>query len=179
MRRLHLPIMREPSASAPCTTRGLIVALCTGLATLAIGACDQAGQRSGSVDLVMATQAASAARQQCHVFMHEDADEFTNCIDAILARTTTSADLGRRAQLHQKLGISYFGWVGANNSARVALPGAAAAAQRYLSTFRPLQRALGLEDAALCQVLEGDCATRVAQTVEQEQALVAPGSIRN
>lgn len=136
------------------------------MATLATGACNQGGQRNGSADLVMIEQAASVARHQCHVFMHEDADGFAGCIDAILALTSTSADLGRRAQLQQQLGIAYFGWVGANNSARVALPGAAAATQHYLVTFRPLQRALGLEETTLCRVIEGDCVTRVRHLLE-------------
>lgn len=111
-------------------------------------------------------KAAAEARKRCHEFMHEDADEYTACIDTLVAEVKTRAAPAER----RRLGILYFGWVGANNSARIALPGADAAAQRYLPRFRHLQESLHIADADLCGTIEGNCTTRMAQVREQESA---------
>ncbi|MFD2273134.1 hypothetical protein ACFS07_23975 [Undibacterium arcticum] len=108
--------------------------------------------------------AAASAQQRCYEFMHEDADEYVSCIDAL-----DNAVGARSANAsYRRLGINYFGWVGANNSARLSLPGAEAAAQHYLPRFRKQQRQLGIADAALCPSVAGDCRTRLAQIKAME-----------
>jgi hypothetical protein len=104
------------------------------------------------------------AMEQCQEYMHEDADEYVACMNAVAAaiprkRANTSAAL---------LGHYYYAWVGANNSARMSLPGAEEAARIYLKAFRPLQRKLKLDDQTLCAAVPGDCAARVARIVQME-----------
>lgn len=126
-----------------------------------------AGAAAGNVDMARVTHAAGGARSQCQDFMHEDADEFVSCIDAVVARRV--AGESERASAERELGITYFAWVGANNSARIGLPGAAQATDKYRRLFQSLQRRLGMTDRALCAVVAGDCELRTAQL--QAQAL--------
>lgn len=118
-------------------------------------------------DMAIVAAAAAEARQRCHAFMHEDADEYVGCIDTVLRRAETSKD--GPEQLARQLGVVYFGWVGANNSARIALPGASVAAERYRRLLRTLQTRLAISDEKLCSAVPGDCRTRIAQLIEQEE----------
>jgi hypothetical protein len=113
---------------------------------------------------VVDTVSASArdAQQQCHRLMHHDADEYEECIATLIRAAGQS-----RAK---RLGISYFGWIGAMNSARVGLPGAQAAADRFLPTFRRDQKSLGISDDTLCTTVPGDCTVRLAQIRQAEAA---------
>ena len=125
--------------------------------------------------------AAAMAQQRCYEFMHEDADEFVSCIDALstqagAAPANAAANSPRRSGIKsdgtphlRRLGILYFGWVGANNSARVALPGADAAAARYFQRYQRERRALGIDEKTLCLAVAGDCATRLAQIKAQQR----------
>jgi len=110
------------------------------------------------------TVSASArdAQQQCHRLMHHDADEYEACIGMLIRAA------GRNRA--KRLGISYFGWVGAMNSARVGLPGAEAAAGRFLPIFRREQISLGISDDSLCTTVPGDCTVRLAQIRQAEAA---------
>ncbi|MES2259149.1 MAG: hypothetical protein V4724_11545 [Pseudomonadota bacterium] len=120
-----------------------------------------------AVALSVITAAAGDARQRCFGFMHEDADEYVSCIDAL-----DQAVPARQANAkYTRLGINYFGWVGANNSARLSLPGSERAAQHYLRRFRKLQQQLGIEDEALCGSVAGDCVSRLAQIRAGEREL--------
>jgi len=113
-----------------------------------------------TIDTVSAS--ARDAQQQCHRLMHHDADEYEECIGMLIR----SAGQNRA----KRLGISYFGWIGAMNSARVGLPGAQAAADRFLPTFRRDQKSLGISDDALCTTVPGDCTVRLAQIRQAEAA---------
>ncbi len=113
-----------------------------------------------TIDIVSAS--ARDAQQQCHRLMHHDADEYEECIATLIRAAGQS-----RAK---RLGISYFGWIGAMNSARVGLPGAQAAADRFLPIFRREQKSLGIADAALCTTVPGDCNVRLAQITQAEAA---------
>ena len=121
---------------------------------------------AGTTDMKIVAFAASDARQRCHVFMHEDADEYVQCVDSVLQQSASSGD--KSARLPRRLGVAYFGWVGANNSARIALPGALQAAEHYRHLFRSLQVQLAISDEALCSTVPGTCHSRIAQLVEQE-----------
>ena len=112
-------------------------------------------------------QSADEAQRRCHEYMHDDATEYISCLNALL---TAIKGKGRKAQ-QQRLGISYFAWVGANNSARLSLPGAEAAAQFYLPKFRQLQGQLKITDQDLCPSIVGDCKARVAQYLQMEKEL--------
>ncbi len=112
-------------------------------------------------DLAMITNAASMAQKQCNDLMHDDADEYVACVDALGQEVRGK---GHSAQ-YQRLGIAYFGWVGAVHWARVGLPGADEAARRYFLRFQPLQKQLKLSDEALCSTVPGDCKVRLAQLV--------------
>lgn len=103
---------------------------------------------------------ASETQTKCQSFLHHDADEYVECIDELLAHSK-KIDATR-------LGIEYFGWVGALNSARISLPGAAEAADRYLRRFRQSQRKLKIDDAALCSTVPGDCTVRIARMLQDE-----------
>ncbi len=111
------------------------------------------------------TQAAQTAEKRCYSFIHHDTDEFVSCINAI---TLEVKGKSAKAQ-QQRLGISYFAWVGANNSARVSLPGSDVAVALYLPRFRKLQQQLAIKDEVLCTSVAGDCRTRLAQIVAAEE----------
>ena len=109
-------------------------------------------------------QSTDEAQRRCHEYMHDDATEYKSCLNSLLA-----AIKGKDSKAQQqRLGISYFAWVGANNSARLSLPGAEAAAQFYLPKFRQLQNQLKITDEYLCQSIAGDCKARVAQYLKME-----------
>lgn len=102
--------------------------------------------------------------------MHEDADEFISCIDA-LDGAMRGHDAAAR---YRHLGTTYFGWVGANNSARVALPGSEQAAAKYFLQYQQLRCRAGMDEAVLCPVVPGDCAVRLAQIAVTQRALGLP-----
>ena len=113
------------------------------------------------------TAAARAAQQRCYEFMHEDADEFVSCIDAL----DHAVPHGTKQTAYRHLGISYFGWVGANNSARVSLPGADAAASRFFVRYQSQRRRLQIDESRLCAVVAGDCTARLAQIAAAHRAV--------
>lgn len=110
-------------------------------------------------------QASQHAMAACQEYMHEDADEYQSCIDAV-ARAILRGQGDTEARL---LGHYYYAWVAANNSARLSLPGAERAAQTYLGKFRVLQRKLKIDDRTLCKAVPGDCVQRVA-IIERAEA---------
>lgn len=106
------------------------------------------------------TTAALQTQKQCQMQLHHDADEYIVCVDQLLA--------AHHKPNAVRLGIEYFGWVGALNSARISLPGAAFAADRYLRQFRKTQRALKVDDMTLCQTVPGNCTERLARMRQLE-----------
>ena len=110
------------------------------------------------------TQASRHARAACQEFMHDDADEYRSCIDAVAREIPR----GRKDTTARLLGHYYYAWVGANSSARLSLPGAEAAARVYLREFRALQRQLGVDDKTLCKAVPGDCGQRVGVIEKME-----------
>ena len=112
-------------------------------------------------------QSARTAQQRCHEFMHEDADEYVSCLNALLKQVK-----GKDVKAtQQRLGISYFAWIGANNAARLGLAGSEQAAKTYLPQFRLWQKQLNVSDDALCTTVVGECAPRVAQMRQLEKEL--------
>lgn len=109
--------------------------------------------------MAVVTRAANNAQQRCNELGHDNLDEYASCTDALFkaVKGSTAKASGER------LGILYFGWVGAEHWLRVGLPGAQEAAKRYFNQFRPLQQELALSDQSLCAALAGDCTVRLAQ----------------
>ncbi|SOY63274.1 hypothetical protein; putative exported protein [Cupriavidus taiwanensis] len=110
-------------------------------------------------------QASRHAMVACQEFMHDDADEYRSCIDAVAREIPR----GRKDTAARLLGHYYYAWVGANSAARLSLPGAEAVAGVYLGEFRAWQRKLGVGDETLCTAVEGDCGQRVG-TIKQVEA---------
>lgn len=110
---------------------------------------------------------ADDAQRRCYEYLHDDATEYTDCLNAVLAEVKGKS---KRMQI-LRLGIVYFAWVGANNSARLSLPGAEAAAQFYLPKFRRLQSQLKISDQDLCLSVAGECNARVASYMQMEKEL--------
>ncbi|MBX3653511.1 MAG: hypothetical protein KF686_04955 [Ramlibacter sp.] len=111
-------------------------------------------------DMAEVALAARDTQTRCQMKLHHDAEEFVDCLDDLLkplAKPTA-----------HRLGIEYFGWVGALNSARMSLPGAMEAADRYLRRFRKTQKALRVADEALCRTVPGDCTQRIARMRQME-----------
>lgn len=104
--------------------------------------------------------AALETQKQCQMLLHHDAEDYVDCVDA--RRQTERTPSARR------LGIEYFGWVGALNSARMSFPGAHEAADRYLRLFRRTQRHLKISDERLCTSVPGDCIQRIARMRQME-----------
>ena len=107
--------------------------------------------------------AALQAQQLCQMKLHHDADEFVECMDDLL-----KAQAKNKAGAATQLGTEYFGWVGALNSARMSLPGAMEAADRYLRRFRRTQLSVKLDDETLCKTIPGNCVQRIARMKEME-----------
>lgn len=109
--------------------------------------------------------AADAAQKECYELLHDDAMEYTACINAVLAEVKGKG----QAQNQKRMGILYFAWIGANNSARLSLPGSEEAAQFFLPKLRKMQKQMKLSDAELCPTVAGECKARVAQMERMEQ----------
>ncbi len=131
-----------------------------------------AASASATVGLSEASQAwlkksADEAQKSCYEYMHDDATEYSACLQALLTAVKGKSLTAQQ----QRLGITYFAWVGANNSARLSLPGAEQAAQTFLPKFRALQKQLKISDQDLCPSIAGDCKARVAQYLQMEKEL--------
>lgn len=103
---------------------------------------------------------ASNTQKQCQMLLHHDAEDYVDCVDALL-RAHPKHDATR-------LGTAYFGWIGALNSARMSFPGANEAADRYLRQFRKTQKILKISDATLCSSVPGNCTQRTARMLQME-----------
>lgn len=115
-----------------------------------------------AAEMAEITAAAQRAETECNQLMHDNADEFMSCLDALADRVKGR---DKRAQ-RERLGLAYFGWVGATRWGRVGMPGADEAALKYYLRFLPLQHQLQLTDEQMCPVLSGECKVRLAQLRE-------------
>ena len=120
--------------------------------------------------LAVARQAIVDARGHCQTLMHEDAVAFTQCADDWLQQHAPRA---------LQLGGSYYAWLACTSAAKNGLPAAQPAALHFLAILRPLQRQLALSDAALCPLIEGDCAARTARMLLMERDGVAASPVRS
>jgi hypothetical protein len=131
---------------------------CVLFVLLVAAALSTAHAQSRNAALLNQVQAGVAQAQACQPYLHDDADEYEACIDALARQLSIG---GAKTQA-RKLGVLYFGFAGALNSARVSLPGAEKLAQRYARSSIKLKNKLKLSDAELCSALSGDCQARSA-----------------
>lgn len=129
----------------------------------------QAGAVHGQDFLPQISLAARQAEAGCNHLMHDNADEFGTCLDAMGAAVKGKTPAAQA----KRLGIAYFGWVGATRWGRVSLPGSDEAALRYYLRYLPLQQQLNITDLDLCSTMAGDCKERLAQLVEIKKVVAA------
>lgn len=137
---------------------GLLLPVLMAGAAAASGTAD----RAGVADIAAAAQ---RAHDTCNELMHDNADEFDACLDALDAEVTGKAK-GKSKEVgatRERLGLAYFGWLGATQWGRTGMPGADEAALKFYWRFLPLQRKLKLSDEQMCAVMAGDCKVRQAQ----------------
>jgi hypothetical protein len=105
---------------------------------------------------------ARKAQEQCFKQMYRDTNAYAQCV-----RDMRNAQA--RSPL-KKLGIEYFGFVGALSYARVGHMNSSQIAGEFLKDFRQTQKQVGISDGSLCATIAGDCTVRIAQTREMEAA---------
>jgi hypothetical protein len=127
------------------------------LAGVLIGAPAQAGQPSDAQHRVL-VEAAAQAQSECFKQMYRDSNAYTQCI-----RNLRNAQPPKSLK---RLGVEYFGFVGALSYMRVSHQNATTIAGEFLSDFRRTQASLGVDDAKLCSAVPGNCEVRMAQTRE-------------
>jgi hypothetical protein len=115
-----------------------------------------------NADVVKAlADGAQQAQTRCYRLVHDDTVEFGDCVRELAQQQKQDAAT--------RLGIEYFGWVGAMNSARLGMRGASDTAAEFLVRFRAVQKALGIDDQTLCASVPGDCAARIARIRQAER----------
>jgi hypothetical protein len=134
-----------------------LTALVLVAAVAAIAACS--GDRSADTRQQLAT-AANLAQERCYRTIHHDTFAFQVCIQRLLQ--------DEAAATPKRLGIAYFGWVGAVNSARLGMLGAESTAYDFLLQFRATQKVLRIDHETLCRAIAGDCAARLALMRQME-----------
>jgi hypothetical protein len=119
------------------------------------------GAWGGGPDVLrQVADAAVQAQTACYRQIHHDTFEFEDCLKALL--------VAEKKPTPRRLGIEYFGFVGALNSSRMGMLGSADTAADFLRRYRVTQRKLKLDDAALCATIAGDCVVRTARMKQME-----------
>lgn len=129
-----------------------------------------AASRGEDVGLAVAA-GAELAQRSCYGRIHHDTYAFERCVRELLGASALSST----SSPARALGIAYFGYVGAMNSARLGMLGAEDSANEFLLRFRAQQRTLAIDDRALCRSVPGDCEVRIARIRVMEAE--APGRI--
>lgn len=120
-------------------------------------------QSTAGADRATNAALADGARQAqslCYRLVHDDTEGFADCVRALALQDEQPSA--------RRLGIEYFGWVGAMNSARLGMSGANDTAEEFLARFRATQAAIKVDDQALCASVPGDCAARLARIRQAE-----------
>lgn len=107
-------------------------------------------------------EAALEAQGHCYRLIHHDTFAYEACLKDLLADEKTPGP--------RRLGIEYFGFVGALNSARLGMLGAQDSAWTFLQRFRATQKKLRIDDASLCASVPGDCEVRIARMKLMEKS---------
>lgn len=104
------------------------------------------------------SEAALTAQTQCYREMYRDSNAYAQCLRNLRNANAKS--------LLTKLGVEYFGFVGALSYMRVGHMNSDQIAAEFLQAFRATQKKVGISDVDLCKTIPGDCSVRLAQTAE-------------
>lgn len=131
---------------------------------------DNGGPPAESAAVESALQAGADQAASCQTQVDDDADELPGCVQA---RARAAAGTPARLADAQRLGALFRGWVIADIAAAYAVAGAEPVAATLLGELRPLQRKLGVSDAALCALLRDGCRGVFERLREVERAAAA------
>jgi hypothetical protein len=109
---------------------------------------------------------AQQAQTACYKQIYRDTNAYSQCLRELVAPEKRNA--------FKRLGMEYFGYVGAMAYVRVSQVGAEQVAVEFLQKYRSTQKRLGVADEALCATVPGDCAVRIAQGKALEAAPPKP-----
>jgi len=101
-------------------------------------------------------QSALETQKSCMQHVQMNVFEFEECISDRLKLKKLSAA--------ERLGITYMGFVGALSAQRMGSQGSQVMAWDYAKKSSKIQKKLGLKDRDLCDLVPGDCETRMART---------------
>jgi hypothetical protein len=105
--------------------------------------------------------AAKESQDACYKQIYRDTNAYAQCI-----RNLREA---KKIKPLEALGVTYFGFVGALSYMRVSQAGTDLIAYEFLQSAQNQQKALGIDDQAICSTVPGDCVVRLAQ-IKQLQA---------
>jgi hypothetical protein len=105
--------------------------------------------------------AARESQDACYKHIYRDTNAYAQCV-----RDLREA---KKSKPLEALGVTYFGFVGALSYMRVSQAGTDQIAYEFLQSAQRQQKALGIDDQALCSTVPGDCVVRLAQ-IKQLQA---------
>jgi hypothetical protein len=131
--------------------------VCVGLFFHAFGAL-----ASPASDQKIIAEAASQTQDQCFKEMYRDPHAYAQCVRDMREHEKKSA--------LRRLGIDYFGFVGALSYKRVGHLNADEMAAEFLKSYRVTQKKLRISDEDLCSTVPGNCTVRIAQTRQMEAA---------
>lgn len=120
---------------------------------------------AGAPDPALPGRVAEAARDaqaRCYRLIHHDTFAYEACLNGLLSEEKKAGP--------RRLGIEYFGFVGALNSARLGMLGAQDTAWTFLQRSRATQKKLRIDDASLCATVPGDCEVRIARMKLMEKS---------
>lgn len=112
--------------------------------------------RSSAPVVESARQSALETQKSCMQHVQMNVFEFEECISDRLKLKKLSAA--------ERLGITYMGFVGALSAQRMGSQGSHMMAWDYAKKSFKIQKKLGLKDSELCDLVPGDCETRIART---------------
>ncbi|BDT67310.1 hypothetical protein os1_14850 [Comamonadaceae bacterium OS-1] len=98
---------------------------------------------------------AQQAQTACYKQIYRDTNGYSQCLRELVEPEKRNA--------FRRLGMEYFGYVGAMAYVRVSQMGAEQVALEFLQKYRRTQKRLGVADQALCATVPGDCTVRIAQ----------------
>jgi len=106
--------------------------------------------------LEVAQLRAQETQQRCMRFVQMNIFEFEECVSEILNHKKLSPP--------ERLGVTYMGFIGALSAQRMGSQGSQMMAWKYGNAFHKLQKQLKLEDKQVCEIVAGDCESRIART---------------
>jgi len=127
-----------------------------GLFSLAFAQTSKSAEVTISPQIIESAKTSAAqAQQACLRFVKMNVFEFEECINDQLHVKGLSSS--------QRLGIIYMGFVGALSGQRMGSQGSHMMTWEFAKKTQKIQKKLGLKDTDLCEIVPGDCQTRIAR----------------